>query len=152
MRWGFLARVLLGVALVVGVIALGTGIYQAGFSAGAATEGTATPVPAYGYGYGWGWHGGFGFFGFFGFLLFLFVLFALIRAIAWGGPGRWGRRGWGPGYGRGYGPRGGSDHEHGRFGPWEGRAQEAFDDSHRQAHEGTTPPADRDAPAPPPAR
>ena len=147
MRWGFLARVILGIALVVGVIALGASVYQAGFTAGVATEGTGSAAPVYGYGFGW--HGGFGFFGFFGFLLLLFLLFALFRAIAWGGPRRWGG-GWGPGRGPGYGPRG-PGHEHGRFGPWEDRAREAFDDWHRQAHEGSTPPPDRDAPTPPPA-
>jgi hypothetical protein len=133
MGWGFFGRVVLGIALVVGVISLGAGVYQAGFVAGVATEGNVAVAPAVGYGFGW--HGGFGLFGFLGFFVFLFLLFGLFRALAWRGPRAWGGRGWGPGYGPGSerGPRG--DHGHGRFGPWEGRAQEAFDDWHRRAHE-----------------
>ena len=46
MNWGFFARVVLGIALVVGVIALGAGIYQAGFTAGVATEGNVAVAPA----------------------------------------------------------------------------------------------------------
>jgi hypothetical protein len=139
MGWGFLGRVVLGIALVVGVIALGTGIYQAGFVAGVATEGSVNVAPAVGYGFGW--HGGFGIFGFLGFFLFLFLLFGIVRALTWRGPRGWGGRGWGPGDGPGH--RG--DHERGRFGPWEGRAHEAFDVWHRRAHE----PEDR--PATPPS-
>jgi hypothetical protein len=149
MRWGYFARVVLGIALVVGVIGLGAGIYQAGFTAGVATEGNVTLAPAYAAGYGYGWHGGFGIFGFLGFLLFLFLLFGLIRALAWGGRGM-GRRGYGPGWGpgHGYGRWADPDHDHGPegsgpggargrrgFGPWEGPAREAFDDWHRRAHE-----------------
>ena len=80
MNWGFFTRVVLGIALVVGVFALGAGVYQAGFTAGVATEGTVAVAPAPVYaGYGWGVHWGFPFFGFFGFLLFLFLLFGLFR-------------------------------------------------------------------------
>ena len=145
MNWGFFARVVLGIALVVGVIALGAGVYQAGFTAGVATEGNVAVAPVYAAGY-YGWHGGLGIFGFLGFLLFLFLLFGLFRAIAWGGRGR---RGFGPGWGRGYGygPYGGHDHgpdapggPRGRrgVGPWAGPAHDAFDEWHRRAHEPTT--------------
>lgn len=129
MGWGFLGRVVLGIALVTGVIALGAWVYQAGFAAGVATEGVVDGTPAIGYGFGW--HGGFGIFGFLGFLLFLFLLIGLLRALTWRGPRGWGGRGWGPGYGR----RSAGDHEHHGFGPWESRAHEAFDDWHRRAHE-----------------
>ena len=142
MGWGFIGRVVLGIALVAGVIALGTWVYQAGFTAGVATEGAVAVAPAVGYGFGW--HGGFGFFGFLGFLLFLFLLIGLVRALVWRGPRGWGGRGWGPGHRGDHAPGG----EHGRFGPWEGRAHEAFDDWHRRAHE----PSDRPtAPPTPPA-
>jgi hypothetical protein len=162
MNWGFFTRVLLGSALVVGVVALGAGLYQAGFTAGAATEGTVAVAPAAVYaGYGWGFHWGFPFFGFFGFLLFLFLLFGLLRLIFWGGRGRGHGYGPGPGWGSG-----GRDHDHGtgaaggltgngdRGGPasWEGRSHSVFDEWHRQAHgpnapvrPATPPPPDDDA-------
>ena len=150
MNWGFFTRVVLGIALVVGVVALGAGVYQAGFTAGVATEGTVAVAPAPVYaGYGWGVHWGFPFFGFFGFLLFLFLLFGLFRLIFWGGRGRGRGYGYGPGWG--YGPRdrdqvpGGSG-DGGRSGGdrWDGRAHSVFDEWHRQAHDPnarpTTPP------------
>ena len=108
MNWGFFTRVLLGIALVVGVLAIGAGVYQAGFTAGVATEGAVAvaPAPASAYaGYGWGVHWGFPFFGFFGFLLFLFLLVGLFRLIFWGGRGRRRGYGYGPGPGWGYGGR-----------------------------------------------
>ena len=58
-----------------------------------------------------------------------------LRAIFWGGRGRWGR-GWGPGYGPGgwYGDTG--PNGHGRGG-WESHAHETFDDWHQRAHGGS---------------
>jgi hypothetical protein len=157
MNWGSFTRVALGIALAVGVIALGTSVYQAGFTAGVATEGSVAVAPAPVYaGYGWGVHWGFPFFGFFGFLLFLFLLFGLFRLIFWGGRGR--GRGYGYGPGPGWGNRG-RDHDHGadatsvgdRGGstgststgsaPWEGRAHSVFDEWHRQAHDPNARPA-----------
>jgi hypothetical protein len=139
-----LAAILLVAVLAIGGGLIATTAYQAGLSTAVTTAGASgavvTPVvvPAYGYGYGFGWHPGFGLFGFLGALFFLFIVFALVRAIFWrGGPGRrggWGSGGWG-GYGPGTGPNG---HDHG---PWESRANQAFDEWHRRAH-GDTPPAD----------
>lgn len=138
-----LAAILLVAVLAIGGGLIATTAYQAGLgtaittaTGSGATVVAPVVVPAYGYGYGPGWHPGFGFgfFGFLGTLLFLFIVFGLLRAILWrGGPGRrsWGPGGWGgPGYGKG--PDG---HGHG---PWESRANEAFDDWHRRAH-GETP-------------
>jgi hypothetical protein len=144
-----LAAILLVAVLAIGGGLIATTAYQAGLSTAVTTAtgsaGTVVApvvVPAYGYGYGPGWHAGFGFFGFLGTLLFLFLVFALLRAIFWrGGPGR---RGWGPGgyggYGYGKGPDG-SGHGHG---PWESRANEAFDEWHRRAHGETAPPEPTD--------
>ena len=155
MNWGFFTRVLLGIALVVGVLAVGAGVYQAGFTAGVATEGAVAvaPAPAAVYaGYGWGVHWGFPFFGFFGFLLFLFLLFGLFRVIFWGGRGRGRGYGYGPGPSWGYGgrdqdqgtsrtpgttPNGGR----GAPAPWEARSHSVFDEWHRQAHDPNARPA-----------
>ncbi len=97
--FGFLWLAVTSVVLViVGVVA-----YQAGWSAGAATQipaGAAAAVPYYYYGPHF-----FGF-GIFGFLFFLFLLFVLFRILAFGrGWGyRGGYRGWGKGgYGGGQG-------------------------------------------------
>ena len=154
MNWGLFTRVLLGIVLVVGVIALGTSIYQAGFTAGVATEGTVAvaPVAAPVYaGYGWGVHWGFPFFGFFGFLLFLVLLFGLLRLIFWGGRGRGRGYGYGPGPGWGHGGRdqdrgAGPTTTGGRSGDggsasWEGRSHSVFDEWHRQAHDPNARPA-----------
>ena len=153
MNWGFFTRVLLGITLVVGVLAIGAGVYQAGFTAGVATEGTVAVAPAPVYaGYGWGVHWGFPFFGFFGFLLFLFLLFGLFRVIFWGGRGRGRGHGYGPGPGWGYGGR---DHDQGTSttpgttpnggrgapAPWEARSHSVFDEWHRQAHDPNARPA-----------
>ena len=132
MRWSDAFRVVLGVALVVGIVALGGWVYQAGFAAGVASEIAGAPS------------GGFGIFGFLFFLFFLFVLFGLFRA-AIGGRRGWGGRGWyGPGYGRGgYGP-GGYGPGGPRFGPGHDHpGRESFDEWHRRMHEGdegTSPP------------
>jgi hypothetical protein len=130
-----LAAILLVAVLAIGGGLIATTAYQAGLSTAVTTAtgsaGTVVApvvVPAYGYGYGW--HAGFGFFGFLATLFFLFIVFALVRAIFW--RGGWGRRGWGPGgyggYGYGKGPDG-TGH-----GPWDARANEAFDEWHRRAH------------------
>src|ERR687896_2498279 len=123
MNWRFVARLLLGLAVVAVLALAGTAVYQAGFAQGLAADGNVAAAP-YPY-YGWGWHGaGFGFFGFLGLLLFLFLLFGLARA-AFGGPRR---PGWGGGPGWG-------DHDYpGWRGP-EDRARSAFDEWHRRAHE-----------------
>jgi hypothetical protein len=96
------ALVLVGLLAVVGV-----SIYNAGVSAGIASDvghaiASGAPVPA-GYYYGpyvghpWGF--GFGFGGFFIGLLFLFLFFGLLRAVF--GWGRWGHhRGYGYDKGR----------------------------------------------------
>jgi hypothetical protein len=117
-RW--FPRAALALLLIVGATLLGAAAYQAGLSAGLAADGSAVPRPGPGYGwYGGGFGFGFGFLGFLGTLLFFFLLFGLLRAAFWGGPGRWRD---------GSGPR-----------PWEGRAREAFESWHREAHEpGTT--------------
>ena len=118
-RW-FL-RVALVLVLVAGASLLGIGAYQAGLAAGMAADGTVSPQV--GPGYGWYPGGfGFGFFGFLGMLLFFFLVFGLVRAAfgggrGWGGPGRWG-------------PDGG-----GRRSGWEGRAHDAFESWHREAHD-----------------
>jgi hypothetical protein len=133
-------RLLLALLIVVGVVVLGAGAYQAGLTQGAAQVGTAAgsaPVvyPYYGHPFGFG----FGFFGLLGTLLFIFLIFAAVRAFAfgggrgrgWGGPGRWGG-GWsgGPGGPGGMGPEGW------RGSPWETRAHAVFDEWHREAHSG----------------
>ena len=144
-----LAAILLVAVLAIGGGLIATTAYQAGLSTAVTTAGDGATVvapvvvPAYGYGYGYGWHAGFGFFGFLATLFFLFIVFALVRAIFWrGGPGR--RGGWGPGgyggYGYGKGPDG-SGHGHG---PWESRANEAFDEWHRRAHGEAAPPEPTD--------
>ena len=147
-----IAAILLIIVLVVGGGIVATTAYNAGVTAGTTvtttTAGGATTVTpvvvapyAYGWhGFGWGW----GIFGFFFFLFFLFIVFALLRAIFWGGRGRWGR-GWGPGYGGGwYGDKGPNGHGHGG---WESRAHETFDDWHQRAHGGPGRPR-RSSPAP----
>ena len=140
-----IAAILLVIVLVVGGGIIATTAYNAGISAGTtvttttADDATAvTPVVVAPYAYGWhgfGWGGGWGIFGFFFFLFFLFIVFALLRAIFWGGRGRWGR-GWGPGYGPGgwYGDTG--PNGPGRGG-WESHAHETFDDWHQRAHGGS---------------
>jgi hypothetical protein len=117
-------RVIGVVVLTLLAIGLGGVIYQAGYLAGAAAQGTAQVVVGPGYGYGWGWGFGGGLLSIFGFLLFAFIFFAILRA-AFGGWGRggYGHGGWGPG---GYTRRSGE-----RFGQWEDRAREVHDEWHR---------------------
>ena len=119
-------RVIAGIVLALLVAGIGIGAYQLGIQAGQVQETGAAVAPAvvpYAY-YGWHPFGfGFGFFGFFGTLLFFLLIFVLIRAVVFGGRGRWGGRGYG-------GPRGW------RGGPWESHARDTFEDWHRDAHEG----------------
>ena len=93
--------------LLVGLLAVvGVSIYNAGLSAGIATDvgnaiASGAPVPAgyyYGPYVGQPWGHGFGFGGFILGLLFLFLFFGLLRAVF--GFGRWGHYR-GDGYGRG---------------------------------------------------
>jgi len=120
-RWFLRAALVL--VFVAGASFLGLGIYQAGLAAGLAADGAASTPVAPGYGYPGGFGFGFGIFGFFGMLLFFFLVFGLIRALLWGGRG-WGGPGrWGPGQGEG------------RRHAWEGRAHEAFESWHRDAHD-----------------
>jgi hypothetical protein len=121
--------------LILAVVLIGGGIvasvaYQAGVSTAVTTVAASAPDGAvvtpvapypYPYGYGWGWgHGGFPFLGILAGLFFLFLLFALIRAATWRGPG-WRGGGWG-------------DHDH------RSRFHDTFDEWHRKAHEGGSPP------------
>ena len=124
--FGTFARVVAALVLIGLLGALGVSVYQAGFVAGAAAEGTTVVAP-YAYGWGWGWGVGHGFFGFLGTLIVIFIIFGLLRAIFWRGP-RWGGRGWGYGH-HGYGPDRSPDGFKGS--PWETRAREVHDEWHR---------------------
>ena len=134
--FGTFGRVLAAVLLVGLIGGVGVGIYQAGFTAGAATSGTTVVAPFAGY----GWFGpvwGFGgLFCFLGLLLFLFLFFGLLRAILWRGPrGGWGHGSWGHG-GPGWG--GSGDRDRFRASAWEQRAREIHDEWHR-GHDGDRP-------------
>jgi hypothetical protein len=120
------ALVLVGLLAVVGV-----SIYNAGVSAGIATDvgnaiASGAPVPA-GYYYGpyvghpWGF--GFGFGGFLIGLLFLFLFFGLLRAVF--GFGRWGH------HGNGY--------MKGRYGGWRDSMSAWHDEEHGKAPETPAP-------------
>lgn len=125
-------RIIPAIFLIV-VLFIGGGIiantaYQAGVTAAVTSAGGATTVvvPA---GYGWGFGAGFGFFGFIGALLFLFIVFGLIRAVFFGmGHRSHSGGGWSPEM---------RDKVRGR---WETGAHETFDDWHKRAHDGPTPP------------
>ncbi|HEX4897167.1 MAG TPA: hypothetical protein VFV53_02265 [Candidatus Limnocylindrales bacterium] len=126
-------RAFAAIVLAILLVGLGAAIFQTGYLAGVAADGSAPVVvgPGYGYGWGgWGWRGGLigGIVGFFVFLFVIFLFIGLLRA-AFGGWGRGGsgRGGWGPGYGHGSGQR---------FGPWEQRAREAHDEWHRSRPSG----------------
>jgi hypothetical protein len=125
--------------LLVGLVVLaGTAVYNAGVSAGIATDigtviasGEPVPVGVYGpyVGHPWGWGGwgwGGGFFGLLFFLLFLFLIFGLLRAAF--GWGRWG------------------DHKGSGWDHHRSRRREQFDEWHREQH-GEAPEAP-DKPAP----
>ena len=122
-------RIVLGIVVVVALVGLGAGLYNAGIDqgvvqAGRVPAGEAVRYGGYGYGFGWG----FPFFGFgFGLLglifpiLFFVLIFSLFRA-AFGGWDR-GHRYGGPGPG-GYGP-----------GTWQDERRHRLSELHRQLHE-----------------
>ncbi|MCI0347236.1 MAG: hypothetical protein L0221_17630 [Chloroflexi bacterium] len=131
--FGTFARFAAAVVLVVVLGALGVSVYQAGFMAGAAAEGTTVVAP---YAYGWGWGIGHGFFGFLGTLLVIFLVFGLLRAIFWRGP-RWERGGWGHGrHGHGHHGEGSEGPDGFKGSPWETRAREVHDEWHRRQDSG----------------
>jgi hypothetical protein len=119
--------------LLVGLLAVvGVSIYNAGVSAGIATDvgnaiASGAPVPAgyyYGPYVGHPWGGGFGF-GFGGFLIgifFLFLFFGLLRAIV----------------GRGWGHHGGG-YAKGRYGGWRDSMSTWHDEQHGKAPEAPAP-------------
>jgi hypothetical protein len=122
--------VLFGLVVVVLLVGIGVGIYDAGVQQGIAQTASVPagtlPYAAYGYGF----HGGFGFLGLLFPLFFLFLIFGIARAAFRGGRGGWGH-GYGHGYGKwGPGGPGGSDRD-----AW-------VADWHRRLHEdgGTTSP------------
>jgi hypothetical protein len=124
--------------LLVGLLAIvGVSIYNAGVSAGIATDvgnaiASGAPVPAgyyYGPYVGHPWGGGFGFGGFLIGIFFLFIFFGLIRAAF--GFGRWGgHRGGGYG-GGGYGK--------GRYGGWQDRMGAWHEEQHGKAPDAPAP-------------
>ena len=124
--------------LVVIVLAgIGVGIYNAGLQQGIAQSATlpAGTVPYYAYG-AYGWHGGGGIFGLLFPILFLFILFGIARA-AFGH-----RRGWGHGYGPGYGKWGSGPRWMGSQSSGTGSPRDQWvADMHRRLHEaeGTSP-------------
>jgi hypothetical protein len=118
--------------LILGIlVAIGSGIYQAGVAQGVLDAGRVPAGAAVGIaGYGWGFHP-LGFLGFLFPLFFLFILFAALRATFWRGS-RWSHRhgdgyGW---YGKG-GPMGPG------FGPdgWREERERRMADLHRRLHE-----------------
>jgi hypothetical protein len=122
------ALVLVGLLAVVGV-----SIYNAGVSAGIATDvgnaiASGAPVPA-GYYYGpyvghpWGF--GFGFGGFLIGIFFLFIFFGLLRAVF--GWGRWGHH------------DGGGYSKFGRHGRWNEYMGAWHDEQHGKAPDASTP-------------
>ena len=94
--------ILWGLLVVIVLAGIGVGTYNAGLQQGIA-QSANVPAGTVPYGY-YGWHGGgFGILGLIFPLLFLFILFGIARA-AFGHRRGWGH-GYGPGYGRwGYGP------------------------------------------------
>jgi hypothetical protein len=122
--FGFLWVALTGILLAI----VGTIAYQAGWSAGAATQlpaGAAAAAPYYYYGPHFD---GFGFFGFFWFLFILFLVFALFRALRFGRG--WGHGGWGYRGGYGYG---------GEKGGVPPAIDERMQEWHKRAHGEPTP-------------
>ena len=120
-------RVLASLVLIGVLVAIGVGVYNAGVSAGLATN-VAVPsgAPAIYYPgpyvHGWGWGPGWGFFGIFFWILGIFLIFGLLRAIF--GWGRWG--------GRGYRDW---DHRPNGYGGPQGR----FEEWHRRLHDADSP-------------
>lgn len=134
---------ILGALIAIGLlVGLGGAIFQTGFLAGAAANGTTVTVPV-GYGWGYGFHP-FGFFGFLGSLLVFFLVIGLIRAAIFGGRHH-GAEGWGHGSGRG--PWGGMN-GHGSRDHWMDRAREVHDEWHRRDSADRSAPPD-ETPAPP---
>ncbi len=147
MNWRIAFRILLAVAVIAGVVAVGALSYRAGVMQGLAQSGKiefVAPPPAEGGVAPWGYYGwpgfyrpwGFGPFGGFGFgllgclfpLLMLFLIFGLFRWVFWR------PRFWGGGH---HGPSGEGHHgPWGKGGPpmWREGARETFDEWHRQAH------------------
>ncbi len=120
---------LIGIVVLVLLIGVGVGIYDAGIQQGIAQTANV-PVGAvapYAYGYGWGFHGGFGIFGFLFPLLFIFLIFGLVRAAFRGGRGGWGGHGWG---GYGWGPNG-PDRS-----AWQAERERQLAEMHNRFHEG----------------
>ncbi len=119
MRGPSILRVVLGLIVVVALVGLGIGLYNAGVDQGVVQAGrvpAGAAVPYAGYGYGWHPFGfGFGFFGLIFPILFFAFLFILIRAALWGGRGR----------GRWDGPDGG----------WRAERQRQLAELHRQLHD-----------------
>jgi uncharacterized membrane protein YgcG len=129
---GFLATL-----IVVGLlVSVGAGIYQAGVAQGIVDAGrfpAAATVPVAGTGYGYGWHGP-DLFGLLIGLFFLFILFRIIGGAFFGWRGRgWGHHGYGygPGWGRGYGPRDGRDAAR----SWRDAREQRMADWHRDLHD-----------------
>jgi hypothetical protein len=121
--------ILLALGLAALVTAIGVSAYHAGFTNGISGGGHIAGVPGYYRGYG----PGFGFFP--GFFLFPLILLFIVVAVFWRRP--WRHRSWG------YGPGGPGAAVSGPFGPrgWaSGGPRHMFDEWHRQAHEGQTPP------------
>jgi hypothetical protein len=119
--------------LLVGLLAVvGVSIYNAGVSAGIATDignaiASGAPVPAgyyYGPYVGHPWGGGFGFGGFLIGIFFLFLFFGLLRAIF--GFGRWGHY------------RGG-DYSKGRHGGWHDYMGAWHEEQHGKAPDAPAP-------------
>jgi len=125
MSGGTFARVLAALVLIGVLVAIGVGVYNAGVSAGLATQVVApsgAPAVYYPGPYAWhGWGWGFGFFGIFFWILGIFLIFGLLRAIF--GWGRWG--------GRGYRDW---SHKPNGYGGY-GGPQSHFDEWHRRSHE-----------------
>jgi len=117
--------------LLVGLLAVvGVSIYNAGVSAGIATDignaiASGAPVPAgyyYGPYVGHPWGGGFGFGGFLIGIFFLFLFFGLLRAIV----------------GRGWGHHGGG-YSKGRYGGWRDSMSAWHDEQHGKASDAPAP-------------
>ncbi len=127
-----IVNILFGLIVIGVLVAIGSGIYQAGVAQGVVDAGhvpAGAVVPVAGLGYGWGFHGGFGFLGLLFPLFFLFLIFGLVRAAFGRG------RGWGPGWGgRGYD---GSGYGPGFGGPdaWRQERDRQISDLHRKLHE-----------------
>lgn len=136
--------ILFGIVVVILIVGLGAGVYNAGVQQGIVDAGrfpAGAAVPYAGYGYG-GFHDGFGIFGLIIPIFFLFLIFGIFRAIfrgGRGGYGGWGHHGW-SGYDRG---------------TWQSDREKYIADLHQRLHEdakpGDTPPAGGTSPGGGPA-